>query len=173
MDGGVARRFLLGLAPWAGAIAIWYAVRWSGFVNASLIPAPHRVAAKFVELLLHEGLLFDIYASTRRVFLGVALGILVAVPVGFLLGWYRPVRGQLTAGQRLRAPDGLRPFVQGRVQPARGVRAVIGTRCHERDAIGLDRRGHRSTPDYGTLCARRALPVLTSHNGAQSHQTGE
>ena len=74
MDGSVARRFLLGLAPWAGAIALWYAVRWSGFVNASLIPAPHQVAAKFVELLLHEGLLFDIYASTRRVFLGVALG---------------------------------------------------------------------------------------------------
>jgi NitT/TauT family transport system permease protein len=64
MDGSVARRFLLGLAPWVGAIATWYAVRWSGLVNASLIPAPHQVASKFVELLLHEGLLFDIYAST-------------------------------------------------------------------------------------------------------------
>src|SRR5712672_2791780 len=92
MDGSVVRRFLLGLAPWVGAVALWYGVRWSGFVNESLIPAPHQVAAKFVELLLHEGLLFDIYASTRRVFLGVALGILVAVPVGFLLGWYRPAR---------------------------------------------------------------------------------
>jgi len=92
MDGSFARRFLLGLTPWAGAIALWYGVRWSGFVNASLIPAPHQVAAKFVELLLHEGLLFDIYASTRRVFLGVLLGILVAVPVGFALGWYRPAR---------------------------------------------------------------------------------
>ena len=37
-----ARRFLLGLTPWVGAIALWYAVRWSGFVNPSLIPAPHR-----------------------------------------------------------------------------------------------------------------------------------
>src|SRR6267378_2838651 len=92
MDGSVARRFLLGLAPWVGAVALWYGVRWSGFVNESLIPAPHQVAAKFVELLLHEGLLFDIYASTRRVFLGVARGIHVAVPVGFLLGWYRPAR---------------------------------------------------------------------------------
>src|SRR6266851_1670748 len=92
MDGSVVRRFLLGLAPWVGAVALWYGVRWSGFVNESLIPAPHQVAAKFVELLLHEGLLYDIYASTRRVFLGVALGILVAVPVGFLLGWYRPAR---------------------------------------------------------------------------------
>ncbi len=60
--------------------------------TVALIPAPHQVAAKFVELLLHEGLLYDIFASTRRVFLGVTLGILVAVPVGFLLGWYRPAR---------------------------------------------------------------------------------
>ena len=72
--------------------ALWYAVRWSGFVNQSLIPAPHQVASKFVELLLKENLLFDIYASTRRVFFGVILGIAAAVPVGFLLGWYRPAR---------------------------------------------------------------------------------
>ena len=62
MDGSVVRRFLLGLAPWVGAVLVWYGVRWSGFVNESLIPAPHQVAAKFVDLLLHEGLLFDIYA---------------------------------------------------------------------------------------------------------------
>ena len=64
----------------------------AGSSTPRLIPAPHQVAAKFVDLLLHEGLLFDIYVSTRRVFLGVMLGILVAVPVGFLLGWYRPAR---------------------------------------------------------------------------------
>src|SRR5215468_7772439 len=89
--GSVARQILLGLAPWVAAIALWYGVRLSGYVNESLIPAPHQVAAKFV-VLLHEGLLYDIFASTRRVFFGVALGIFAAVPVGFLLGWYRPAR---------------------------------------------------------------------------------
>lgn len=92
LKGDVVKRFLLGLIPWWGAIALWYAVRWSGFVNPSLIPAPHRVAVKFVELLTHEGLLVDVFASTRRVTLGVLLGIAAAVPVGFLLGWYRPAR---------------------------------------------------------------------------------
>lgn len=86
------KRILLGLIPWCGVIALWYAVRLSGFVNPSLIPAPHHVAAKFVELLLHEGLLYDIWASTQRVTLGVLLGIAAAVPVGFLLGWYGPAR---------------------------------------------------------------------------------
>jgi NitT/TauT family transport system permease protein len=89
---GSVRQISLGLAPWVAAIALWYGVRLSGYVNGSLIPAPHQVAAKFVELLLHEGLLYDILASTRRVFFGVALGIFAAVPVGFLLGWYRPAR---------------------------------------------------------------------------------
>jgi NitT/TauT family transport system permease protein len=32
------------------------------------------------------------YMSFQRVFLGVAAGIVLAVPVGFVLGWYRPVR---------------------------------------------------------------------------------
>ena len=92
MKGRVVRRFLLGLAPWVGVILIWYGVRLSGFVNESLIPAPHQVAKKFVELLLHENLLLDIYISSQRVFLGVILGIMAAVPVGFLLGWYKSAR---------------------------------------------------------------------------------
>jgi NitT/TauT family transport system permease protein len=92
MDYSRGRRFLLGLTPWVGAVAIWYAIRWSGLVNPSLIPAPHRVAVKFFELLFNEGLLWDVYASTQRVLIGVVLGIAAAVPVGFLLGWYRNAR---------------------------------------------------------------------------------
>jgi len=64
--GRVAKQMSLSLAPWIAAIALWYGVRLSGYVNESLIPAPHQVAAKFVELLLHEGLLYDVFASTRR-----------------------------------------------------------------------------------------------------------
>ncbi|MGJ4948446.1 ABC transporter permease [Bradyrhizobium sp. HKCCYLS20291] len=83
---------MLRLAPWLCVLLLWYAVRLSGFVNDVLVPAPQQVAARFVDLLLHHGLLYDIFASARRVLLGVALGILAAVPVGFLIGWYRPAR---------------------------------------------------------------------------------
>ena len=37
-------------APWLAIVALWYAVRASGLVNPSLVPAPHAVLAKFVEL---------------------------------------------------------------------------------------------------------------------------
>ena len=56
------------------------------------MPTPHQVAARFWELLIDGRLPKDIWMSTQRVFLGVALGTLLAVPVGFLLGWYRDVR---------------------------------------------------------------------------------
>jgi NitT/TauT family transport system permease protein len=86
------KRALLILAPWVLIVLAWYAVRASGLVNPGLIPAPHAVAAKGWELLVRESLLRDIWASTRRVFTGVALGTACAIPVGFVLGWYKQVR---------------------------------------------------------------------------------
>ena len=71
---------------------LWYAVRASGLVNPALVPAPHAVLAKFVELAEASRLGMDVWMSTQRVFVGVFLGVLVAVPVGFAIGWYRGVR---------------------------------------------------------------------------------
>ncbi|MEO6743124.1 MAG: ABC transporter permease [Caldimonas sp.] len=84
-------RVLLVLAPWVLIVAFWYGVRASGFVNPALVPAPHDVAAKFVELM-RQRLALDIWMSTQRVFVGVALGVTVSVPVGFCLGWYKGLR---------------------------------------------------------------------------------
>jgi NitT/TauT family transport system permease protein len=86
------RRVVLLLAPWALIVLGWYAIGWSGLVNPALVPLPHAVAAKFWALLTQERLPRDIWMSTQRVFLGVTLGILLAVPVGFVLGWYREIR---------------------------------------------------------------------------------
>jgi NitT/TauT family transport system permease protein len=79
-------------APWLVVVGLWWAVAASGLVNASLVPSPAQVAARFWQLLAHGTLAYDILISTGRVFAGVALGIAAAVPVGFVLGWYRTVR---------------------------------------------------------------------------------
>jgi NitT/TauT family transport system permease protein len=85
------RRVALVLAPWVLIIAVWYGIRASGLINPALVPAPHAVLAKFLEL--SRGRLWhDVYMSTQRVFLGVSLGVLLAVPVGFCLGWYKGLR---------------------------------------------------------------------------------
>jgi sulfonate transport system permease protein len=85
------RAALLAAAPWLVIVAAWYAVAYSGLVNPALLPKPHHVLAKFTELV-RDRLPVDVWMSTQRVFLGVALGILLAVPVGFVLGWYKGVR---------------------------------------------------------------------------------
>ncbi len=84
-------RRLLVLAPWLVIIGLWYLIRASGLVSPALVPAPHEVLERFVTLA-GDRLALDVWMSTRRVFTGVLLGVLVAVPVGFCLGWYRGVR---------------------------------------------------------------------------------
>ncbi len=80
------------LGPWVMVILFWYAMRFSGFFQPELIPTPVEVAARFWQMLTEGELLLHMYMSTQRVFLGVTLGTLCAIPVGFLLGWYKGLR---------------------------------------------------------------------------------
>ena len=86
-----AARVALVVAPWLAIVVLWYAVRASGLVNPALVPAPHAVLARFADLA-RDRLPLDVWMSTERVFVGVFLGVLAAVPVGFAIGWYRGVR---------------------------------------------------------------------------------
>ena len=79
------------LLPWLALIALWYAVRYSGLVKATLVPSPEHVLLTFWQLLMHKGLAYDAWISTVRVLAGLLSGIIFAVPLGFALGWYRSV----------------------------------------------------------------------------------
>jgi NitT/TauT family transport system permease protein len=86
------RRVLWTLAPWVALLLLWYAIAYSGLINPALVPTPQAVALRAWELLSQGRLPRDIWMSTQRVFIGVACGITLAVPVGFMLGWYPGVR---------------------------------------------------------------------------------
>ncbi|WP_326563711.1 ABC transporter permease [Micromonospora peucetia] len=62
-------------------------------VGVSGLPGPQAVAVRAGELAMDGTLLDDSLASLRRVLIGFALGSALAVPVGFLMGWYRTARG--------------------------------------------------------------------------------
>ncbi|MBI3524686.1 MAG: ABC transporter permease [Betaproteobacteria bacterium] len=83
------KKTLFLIAPWICVIALWYGIHYSGFVNPALVPSPHVVLSAFWQQLLDGNLAGDMLISTRRVLIGVALGTLLAVPCGFLLGWYK------------------------------------------------------------------------------------
>jgi NitT/TauT family transport system permease protein len=80
------------LLPFAFVILVWYAVRWSGLIDPSLLPPPHDVSAELWRRSLHGGFLIDIWMSVQRVLLGLLFGMVLAIPIGFLIGWNRAIR---------------------------------------------------------------------------------
>jgi len=87
----VRKLFLLS-TPWLVILGVWSVITSLGLVNPTLVPSPRQIGWKFVELLSTGQLEQDIWMSTQRVLVGVVLGIFVAVPVGFLIGWYKNLR---------------------------------------------------------------------------------
>lgn len=61
----------------------------------TILPSPPAVVSKTIDLASNGTLFADIGASLGRVLVGFLLGTLLAVPVGFLMGWYSIVRGLL------------------------------------------------------------------------------
>ncbi|MBV6304843.1 ABC transporter permease [Candidimonas humi] len=61
-------------------------------MNPGLLPSPLEVLQTFWNRLTQAGLLLDMAMSLQRVLAGLLLGMVAAVPIGFLIGWYRPVR---------------------------------------------------------------------------------
>ncbi|MCP2369662.1 NitT/TauT family transport system permease protein [Agromyces terreus] len=74
-------------------IAIW----WLGALlgNNVLAPTPPQVVESFIEGFSDGSLLMNTWASVQRVLIGFVLGVAVAIPAGFLMGWYRWARGLL------------------------------------------------------------------------------
>ncbi|MFI8946623.1 ABC transporter permease [Streptomyces sp. NPDC053750] len=70
-------------------VTIWWVLSEAGFK----LPTPPEVVSRAWTLIGDGTLGEDALASLTRVLIGFALGTAVAVPVGFLMGWYGVVRG--------------------------------------------------------------------------------
>jgi NitT/TauT family transport system permease protein len=80
------------LLPFVFLIAVWSALRAAGVINPTLLPSPLEVLQTFWSRLTQGELALNMLMSVQRVVFGLLLGMVVAVPVGFLIGWYAPVR---------------------------------------------------------------------------------
>jgi NitT/TauT family transport system permease protein len=90
---GVAlAHFGLRLFPWAALVLLWELITVTGVVSTGLVPTPVQVLSTFCHQLTVEGLWLDVYMSCQRVVLGLICGIALAVPIAFLVGWYRGAR---------------------------------------------------------------------------------
>lgn len=83
---------VLTIVPFAALIALWWLLRATHLVNPGLLPSPLAVLERFWHGLVGGDLIVNALMSVERVLAGLLIGTAAAVPVGFFIGWYRPVR---------------------------------------------------------------------------------
>ena len=84
--------FAWAVFPFICLVILWMLVHASGWVSPALLPSPLEVLQTFWTHLTEGGLLVNMGMSIQRVVGGLLLGMLLAVPIGFLIGWYKPIR---------------------------------------------------------------------------------
>lgn len=70
-------------------VAAWSALTYGGRVSDYFLPSPTAVLAEWGELIVDGGFFEDVWASTRRIFLGFAISAALAVPLGIVMGSFR------------------------------------------------------------------------------------
>ena len=90
--GAATWSLLNGTAAFAVIVLAWFATWFAGVVDKGLLPSPWEVFRHFLTMMTEKQLWLDIVLSARRVLVGVFAGLALAVPVGFLLGWYKGLR---------------------------------------------------------------------------------
>ncbi|MFD3547764.1 ABC transporter permease [Streptomyces sp. NPDC058655] len=76
-------------------LAVWETAPRLGLVDATFLPPVSEVAVAWWELLGNGQLGTHVSASLVRSFGGFGIAVAVAVPLGLLIGWYRPVAALL------------------------------------------------------------------------------
>ena len=91
----LSRRQLLGLSL-AGFVAffgIWTLIALSGWVQPQFLPTPLEVARRFIQLTQQPFVGFTLQqhlvSSMGRFGMGFGLAVLIGVPLGLLMGWFR------------------------------------------------------------------------------------
>lgn len=74
------------------AVALWEWAGETGAVNPMFISSPTRIVRAFIALSATGELGKDVLVSGKEFIYGFALSIVVGVPLGILMGWYRPVK---------------------------------------------------------------------------------
>ncbi|HEY9207397.1 MAG TPA: ABC transporter permease [Candidatus Methanoperedens sp.] len=73
--------------------AVWEILPRLGIIDPILLPTFSDTIATLINLTLSGKLLVHIAASLQRSLIGFGLAVLVAVPLGFLMGWYNRFEG--------------------------------------------------------------------------------
>lgn len=86
------KRILFFMVPFALVLLIWGGLSAAGVLNPFIMPSPKAVFRALIETLSSGELLRDTAASLERVGVGFGISLLVATPLGVLIGISPKVR---------------------------------------------------------------------------------
>lgn len=73
------------------ALGLWTLVSNSGLINPLFLPPPLAVVKAILDSFLNQGYMADVLTSSYRIMLGFAFSAILAIPIGLLMGTYKPV----------------------------------------------------------------------------------
>ncbi|MFB9269362.1 ABC transporter permease [Bradyrhizobium erythrophlei] len=89
------QRAAYGLAFFVLFVAVWAWATFGGYVSKTFLANPVTMLHEGWELLVQHGFLFDIGMTIWRVVGGFVLAAIIAVPLGVLMGAYKPIEAFL------------------------------------------------------------------------------
>ena len=78
-----------------GGVGVWWLLAATTFRAQQTLPTPAQTVSAARQLAATGALWSDVEASLVRVVVGFALGVALAIPAGFVMGWYWVARGLL------------------------------------------------------------------------------
>jgi len=72
-------------------VVIWEALARLDWINVLIMPPPSQILQHFGEMLVNLEIVKHTASSLGRVAVGYALAVATAIPLGVLMGWFRPV----------------------------------------------------------------------------------
>lgn len=95
--GHLSRRayLMFALAGMLLPLAGWWWLAGSGMMDKVFMPGPLDVVSRTYSWFTRDHLINDIWISTYRVVVGFAFSAVLAIPLGLMIGTYRPVQALL------------------------------------------------------------------------------
>lgn len=84
-----------GLAFFALFVALWSVATFGGYVQRLFLADPLTMLGEGYNLMVRYGFSFDIMMTIWRVLGGFILAVIVALPIGILMGAYKPIEAFL------------------------------------------------------------------------------
>ncbi|MET1249527.1 ABC transporter permease [Sporolactobacillus sp. STCC-11] len=85
----------LGVVGFAFVLAAWSILTYGGMVDPIFLPTPTDTFRAAVDLFTQLNFTHDISVTIVRVIIGFLLAAVIAVPLGIMLGTYKPIEGFL------------------------------------------------------------------------------